>query len=103
MRFAERLLREALIRDKDTAFANHYLARTALIQHRYSEAIAAWTSALEAFEKLPEAHYGLGQSHMMNGDKRAARLFITQAVNADMHLMRERLSDLEHIKGDATN
>ncbi|MBQ7567344.1 hypothetical protein IJT17_00895 [bacterium] len=101
--FAERLLRQALVYDKDTAFANHYMGRTKFLQHRYSEAVSAWKSALESFAKLPEAQYGLGQAYIMLGEQRESRLHIAQAVSADMHLLRERLADLVCIsQGDTS-
>lgn len=103
VRFAEKLLREALIRDKDTAFASHYLARTALLQHRYTEAADYWESALDHFAKLPEAYYGLGQAMIMLKKNRLGRLYIAQAVNSDMHLLRERLADLEYIAKHRTD
>lgn len=97
VRCAERLLREALICDKDIAFASHYLARTQLLQYRFAEAEKLWRQALAEFEKLPEAQYGLGQALIMSGRRREGRLCIAQAVSADMHLLRERLSDLARI------
>ncbi|MDO5297243.1 MAG: hypothetical protein Q4F00_11575 [bacterium] len=103
VRFAEQLLREALIRDKDTAFASHYLARTALLQHRYTEAADYWKSALDHFAKLPEAYYGLGQAMIMLKKNRLGRLYIAQAVNSDMHLLRERLADLEYVAKHRTD
>ena len=102
VRFAERLLREALIRDKDTAFASHYLARTSLLQHRYEEAIESWKVALDHFAKLPEAYYGIGQALLMLGSRRLGRLYIAHAVNSDMHLLRERLADLHHLTQQQT-
>ena len=97
VRSAEKLLREALVCDKDVAFASHYLARTQLLQYRFAEAEKLWRQALAEFEKLPEAQYGLGQALMMSGKRREGRLCITQAVNADMRLLRERLADLAQI------
>ena len=103
VQFAERLLQEALIRDKDTAFANHYLARAALLQHRYDEAVSFWKSALDLFAKLPEAYYGLGQAMLMLEKPRLGRLYIAHAVNSDMHLLRERLADLACVAGSRSD
>ncbi len=101
VRRAERLLHEALICDNADAFANHYLGRTAMLQRRFSEAEAQWLSAISEFAKLPEAHYGLGQAMIMNGKYRQGRLFLSNALSSDLHLLHERLLDMYKLTGKA--
>ena len=67
------------------AFVSHALGRPV-------SAIEAYTKATERFTKLPEAHYGSGQCHLLLGEKSRARDLLLEAVNSDLALGRERLN-----------
>ena len=66
------------------AYVQHLLGRPKL-------AIEYYRAATEKFEKLPEAHYGEGQCHLLLGDPATARKLFLKAVNSDLALARERL------------
>lgn len=66
------------------AYVQHLLGRPKL-------AIEYYRAATEKFEKLPEAHYGEGQCHLLLGDRKKARELFLRAVNSDLALARERL------------
>lgn len=67
------------------AFVSHALGRPAT-------AIATYAKATERFTKLPEAHYGSGQCHLLLGQTAKARELMLTAVNSDLALGRERLN-----------
>lgn len=67
------------------AFVSHALGRPLT-------AIATYAKATERFTKLPEAHYGSGQCHLLLGQTAKARELMLTAVNSDLALGRERLS-----------
>ena len=66
------------------AYVQHLLGRPKL-------AIQYYQAATQKFEKLPEAHYGEGQCHLLLGDASTARKLFLKAVNSDLALARERL------------
>ncbi|MFA5506955.1 MAG: tetratricopeptide repeat protein [Vulcanimicrobiota bacterium] len=66
------------------AYIQHLLGRPKL-------AIEYYQAATDRFEKLPEAHYGRGQCHLLLGDATTARRLFLKAVNSDLALARERL------------
>jgi tetratricopeptide (TPR) repeat protein len=66
------------------AYVQHLLGRPKL-------AIEYYRAATQKFEKLPEAHYGEGQCHLLLGDSSTARKLFLKAVNSDLALARERL------------
>ncbi|MCR5660837.1 MAG: tetratricopeptide repeat protein, partial [bacterium] len=61
----------------------------------FTEAERLWKEALDAFNKFPEAHYGLGQTLIALGKKRAARMMIGKSIMSDLHLLRDRINDLK--------
>lgn len=66
----------------------------AYIQHllgRPRVAISYYQAATKKFEKLPEAHYGEGQCHLLLGDRKKAKELLLKAVNSDLALARERM------------
>ncbi len=67
------------------AFVSHALGRPLT-------AIATYAKATERFTKLPEAHYGSGQCHLLLGQTAKARELMLTAVNSDLALGRERLN-----------
>lgn len=67
------------------AFVSHALGRPAT-------AIDAYTKATERFTKLPEAHYGSGQCHLLLGQTSQARDLLLSAVNSDLALAKERIN-----------
>lgn len=67
------------------AFVSHALGRPLT-------AIAAYSKATERFTKLPEAHYGSGQCHLLLGEVSKARDLLLEAVNSDLALGKERLN-----------
>ncbi len=67
------------------AFVSHALGRPLT-------AIDAYTKATERFTKLPEAHYGSGQCHLLIGEVSKARDLLLEAVNSDLALGKERLN-----------
>lgn len=69
-----------------------YLALTQHLLGRPEAALVLYGKATKKFEKLPEAHYGVGQCHLLLGDRKAARENLLKAVNSDLAIARERLS-----------
>lgn len=70
------------------------LAYLAFIQHllgRPKLAIKYYQEATQKFEKLPGAHYGEGQCHLILGDRAEAKRLLLKAVNSDLNMARERL------------
>ena len=66
------------------AYIQHLLGRPRL-------AISYYQAATKKFEKLPEAHYGEGQCHLLLGDRKKAKELLLKAVNSDLALARERM------------
>lgn len=72
------------------AYVQHLLGRPKL-------AILYYQEATKKFEKLPEAHYGQGQCHLLLGDRKKARECMLKAVNSDLALARERLESFSKV------
>lgn len=68
-----------------------YLALIQQLLGRPQPAIDCYLKATEKFTKLPEAHYGMGQCHLLLGDLPRAREMLLRAVNSDLALARDRL------------
>ena len=68
-----------------------YLALIQQLLGRPQPAIDCYRKATEKFTKLPEAHYGMGQCHLLLGDLAQAREMLLRAVNSDLALARDRL------------
>lgn len=68
-----------------------YLAFVQQLLGRPQAAIDCYLKATEKFTKLPEAHYGMGQCHLLLGDFAQARELMLKAANSDLALARERL------------
>lgn len=68
-----------------------YLALIQQLLGRPQPAIDCYLKATEKFTKLPEAHYGMGQCHLLLGDHAQARELMLRAANSDLALARERL------------
>lgn len=66
------------------AYVQHLLGRPLVAVRLYRE-------ATKKFEKLPEAHYGEGQCHLLLGNDTEAKRLLLKAVNSDLALARERL------------
>lgn len=66
------------------AFIQHLLGRPLLAIQYYQE-------ATKKFEKLPGAHYGEGQCHLILGNQAEAKRLMLRAVNSDLGMARERL------------
>lgn len=79
----------------DNAYVKHYHARVHYLLGNFTEAERLWKEALDAFNKFPEAHYGLGQTLIALGKKRAARMMIGKSIMSDLHLLRDRINDLK--------
>ncbi len=69
-----------------------YLALSEHLLGRPQTALVLYAKATKKFEKLPEAHYGVGQCHLLLGDRKLARENLLKAVNSDLAIARERLS-----------
>lgn len=91
---AQKYFLQALGENKENAYTLHYLGRCSLLLGAYSQAIDYWERALRFFEKLPEAHYGLAQAHLMLGRDFLARRYLDLALNSDLQLLRGRFQDL---------
>lgn len=79
----------------DNAYVKHYHARVHYLLGNFTEAERLWKEALDAFNKFPEAHYGLGQTLVALGKKRSARMMICKSIMSDLHLLRDRINDLK--------
>lgn len=89
---AERCFLESVKIDGINPYVLFYLGLCQHLLGRPSEAIIGYQKATEKFEKLPEAHYGAGQCHLLLGDRKKAREMILKAVNSDLVLARERFT-----------
>ncbi len=72
-----------------------YLGRTVQMLGQPLAAKTYLERALKQFEKFPEAHYALGQLHLLMGDTVQAREWLKKSVSSDfLPMARERLQDL---------
>lgn len=72
-----------------------YLGRTLQLLGHPDGAASYLERALEKFQKFPEAHYALGQLHLLMGQKAAAREWLKQSVSSDfLPVARDRLQEL---------
>lgn len=97
LRRAEDLFTDSLENDSANAYAMHYLARSAFLQKKFALAEREWRRALACFEKLPEAHYGLGQMLLLTNRPDEGRHYIVCALSSDLHLLRERIHDWDYM------
>jgi tetratricopeptide (TPR) repeat protein len=72
-----------------------YLGRTVQLLGRPLAAKTYLERALAKFEKFPEAHYALGQLHLLMGEPAVAREWLKKSVSSDfLPVARERLLEL---------
>lgn len=72
-----------------------YLGRTVQMLGRPLAAKTYMERALAKFEKFPEAHYALGQLHLLMGEPAVAREWLKKSVSSDfLPVARERLLEL---------
>ena len=72
-----------------------YLGRTVQMLGRPLAAKSYLEKALKQFEKFPEAHYALGQLHLLIGEPVKGRDWLKKSVSSDfLPMARERLQDL---------
>lgn len=83
--------------DGGNPYVFYYLGRVSTLLGEIEAGAEYFRRALERFEKLPEAHYGLGQCELLQGNETSARHYFLKAVNSDLQLARERLRELEGI------
>lgn len=103
-RRARRYLEEGLAcferswgQDGGNPYLFYYLARTSLLLGRVEASQGYFEKALEKFEKLPEAHFGIGQCRLLMGDDAGGRRALWRAVSGELLMVRERLSDMERL------
>jgi tetratricopeptide (TPR) repeat protein len=89
---AEACFLESARMDGLNPYVLFYLALIQQLLGRPKPAIDAYAKATEKFTKLPEAHYGTGQCHLLLGELQQAREFLLKAVSSDLALARERLT-----------
>lgn len=83
--------------DGGNPYLFYYLARTSLLLGRVEASQGYFEMALERFEKLPEAHYGVGQCRLLQGDDEGGRRALWRAVSGELLMVRERLHDMERL------
>lgn len=93
------LLEESRTTEGENPYLNHYRARAAYLLGVVERAAGLYRSTVARFEKFPEAHYGLGQCLLIQGQEREARRAFLRAVTSDLHLLRERLRELRRRAG----
>lgn len=72
-----------------------YLGRTVQLLGQPAAARTYFERAIEKFEKFPEAHYALGQVHLLMGQSGLARDWLKKSVSSDfLPVARERLHEL---------
>ncbi len=102
---AERRFMKSVQLDGNNPYVMLYLALVQQNLGRPEAALVCYHKATEKFTKLPEAHYGMGQCHLLMGRPGEAREFLLKAVNSDLVLARDRLnllaSQLEKLGPDA--
>ncbi len=83
--------------DGGNPYLFYYLARVSLLLGRVEASQGYFEMALERFEKLPEAHYGVGQCRLLQGDVEGGRRALWRAVSGELLMVRERLHDMERL------
>lgn len=82
----------------DNPYLYFYLGRAAQLQGKPEAAAAYLESALERFNKFPEAHYALGQIHLQMGQPQIGRDWLKRSISSDfLPVTRERLQELGHL------
>ena len=80
--------------DGPNPYLFYYLARSSFMLGRLDAAREYFERATKLFAKLSEAHYGLGQCAVLQGDFKTARLWLCKAAFCDLQAARERLFEL---------
>jgi tetratricopeptide (TPR) repeat protein len=80
--------------DGDNPYLNYYLARTHQLQGKVAAAVTYYERAVSKFDKLSEAHYGLGQCHLLLRQQTEAQNWFARALGTELQLGRDRLVDL---------
>lgn len=78
--------------DGTNPYVLFYLALSQHLLGRPQTALELYAKATKKFEKLPEAHYGVGQCHLLLGNLKLAQDNLLKAVNSDLAIARERLT-----------
>lgn len=93
---AEAQFLESWRQDGENPYLNYYLGRSCQLQGKLEAAIEYYQRAISKFSKLSEGHFGLGQCHVMMGDRAEARKWLSRALGSELQLARDRLQDLGH-------
>lgn len=99
---AERCFLHSWAQEGPNPYLYFHLGRTLQLQGKPEAARTYLERALEKFTKFPEAHYALGQIHLVMGQEETARGWFKQSVSSDfLPVARERLLELGdfHKKG----
>ncbi len=92
---ADRCLLHSWSQDGPNPYLFYYLGRVAQLRGRPEAAKGYLERALEKFEKFPEAHYALGQLHLLMGERDRALDWLKLSVSSDfLPVARDRLLDL---------
>lgn len=92
---AERCLVHSWAQEGPNPYLYFYLGRTAQLRGQPLAAQTYLEKALEKFAKFPEAHYALGQIHLMMGQRSQAREWLKRSVSSDfLPVARDRLYEL---------
>lgn len=92
LKLAENSFLESVRLDGVNPYVLFYLALCQHLLGRPISALKGYELATDKFAKLPEAHYGAGQCHLLLGDRTRARELLLKAANSDLALARERFT-----------
>jgi tetratricopeptide (TPR) repeat protein len=91
---ARRCFLTSWAQDGENPYLNYYLARTHQLQGKVVAAVTYYERAVAKFDKLSEAHYGLGQCYLLLGNQAEAQKWFARALGTELQLGRDRLVDL---------